>query len=162
MKTRNLSLSALTLALAALLPTGAFAQAAEFVGPETCKACHPQAHEAWQRSTHARSTRSLTDKQLQQPSCTACHAPQQSRGDRSVSCESCHGAGSLYAKSHVMKDKELSRLVGLQMPTEKTCAQCHDAHAPSLTRFNFVERKARIDHGDKAASTNAGTRADAR
>lgn len=136
----------LCLVLVAAPPAIALAQSAQFVGPETCKACHPRAHEAWRRSAHARSTRSLTEKQMERPGCTACHAPQESQGQRSVSCESCHGPGSLYAKDHVMKDRELSRLVGLEMPTEKTCARCHDARAPSLSRFNFVERKARIDH----------------
>ncbi len=148
MKIANALLFALSLfPFGAALPASALAQSAQFVGPETCKACHPRAHEAWQRSAHARSTRSLSDAQMAQPRCTACHAPEASQGrGASVSCESCHGAGSLYAKEHVMKDRELSRLVGLEMPTEKTCARCHDARAPALTRFNFVERKARIDH----------------
>ena len=87
---RLLPLLAASCALSLALPQVAAAQSAQYVGPETCKACHPAAYERWQSSAHARSSRSLTEKQLGQPSCAACHAPQMTQGQKkaAVSCES--------------------------------------------------------------------------
>jgi len=45
-----------------------------------------------------------------------------------------------------MKDAELSRLVGLLDPSEKTCRSCHDGLEPSVEEFNFEKKLKAIEH----------------
>lgn len=47
-----------------------------------------------------------------------------------VSCESCHGAGSLYQKKKTMKDRELSISLGLVEDSKKMCLNCHNEKSP--------------------------------
>jgi hypothetical protein len=119
----------------------------EFVGPESCKACHPDAYAAWRQSKHARAIESLSEPQRRDARCLSCHAPNlQDRRVESISCETCHGGGQYYAAAYVMKDQELVRMVGLLDPSEKGCRSCHDASSPSLKPFDFVEKLKLIDH----------------
>jgi cytochrome c554/c'-like protein len=119
----------------------------EFVGPESCKACHPDAYAAWRQSKHARAIESLSEPQRRDARCLSCHSPNlQDRRVESISCETCHGGGQYYAAAYVMKDQELVRLVGLLDPSEKGCRSCHDASSPSLKPFDFVEKLKLIDH----------------
>jgi formate-dependent nitrite reductase cytochrome c552 subunit len=135
--------TALTLALAAAAPT----QAADFVGPEGCKSCHPDAYEAWRISKHARALESLSPQQRVEGRCLSCHAPDLGQQNvAGVSCETCHGGGQYYAPAYVMRDPELSRLVGLVDPSERACRGCHDASSPSLLPFDFKQKLALIDH----------------
>ena len=129
----------------------AAALGAEFLGPESCKACHAEAYLAWSTSKHARSMESLTRDQQKDPRCTACHAP--NLGDQrvgAVSCETCHGAGQYYAPAYVMKDAELARLVGLLDPGERSCRSCHDQSSPSLLPFDFTSKLKAMDHWSAA------------
>ena len=133
------------------------AGAADFVGPESCKGCHPAAYAAWQQSKHARANDSLSEAQKKDARCLSCHSPDQgSQGVAHVTCETCHGGGQYYSPGYVMKDAELARLVGLVDPSEKLCRTCHDASSPSLKPFNFVESLKAIDHW---SAERAGTRA---
>ena len=145
---RTLSLALLA---AALLPGRAFA--AEFIGPENCKVCHPAAYESWKDSQHSRAAGSLSPKQQKDGRCLSCHSPEQAKNVADVGCETCHGGGQYYAPRFVMKDAELARAVGLVDPSEKMCLKCHDANAPSLQPFKFVEKLKLIDHWsvDRAA-----------
>lgn len=120
---------------------------ANYVGPESCKSCHPDAYAAWRQSKHSRAMDSLSPQQQQDARCLSCHGPdQKARNVPSVSCETCHGAGQYYAAEYVMKDPELVRMVGLDDPSEKSCRACHDASSPSLRPFDFVEKLKLIDH----------------
>jgi hypothetical protein len=60
-----------------------------------------------------------------------------------VQCETCHGAGSNYLKKSVMEGIRGKTMkaddYGLTMPTEKTCAKCHNEKA---TGGKFVDWKA--------------------
>jgi formate-dependent nitrite reductase cytochrome c552 subunit len=133
-----------------LLSTAALAAeltGTEFVGPESCKSCHPDAYAAWRLSKHARAMESLSEQQQKDARCLSCHAPNlKDRRVESVSCETCHGGGQYYAATYVMKDPELVRLVGLLDPSEKGCRSCHDASSPSLRPFHFVDKLKLIDH----------------
>jgi hypothetical protein len=89
----------------------------------------------------------LTPQQQKDGRCVSCHAPDLAeKGVAHVSCETCHGGGQHYSAAYVMKDSELSRLVGLVDPSEKQCRNCHDASTPSLRPFEFVEKLKLIDH----------------
>jgi ribosomal protein L37AE/L43A len=134
-------------ALSAAVLCSAAALGADFLGPESCKACHADAYAVWSTSKHARSLESLTREQQKDPRCIACHAPnliEQKVG--AVTCESCHGAGQYYVPSYVMKDPELARLVGLLDPGERSCRSCHDASSPSLRPFDFNAQLKAMDH----------------
>ena len=138
---RTLSLALLA---AALLPGRAFA--AEFIGPENCKVCHPAAYESWKDSQHSRAAGSLSPKQQKDGRCLSCHSPEQAKGFTDIGCESCHGGGQYHAPRYVMKDTELTRAVGMVDPSEKMCQKCHDANAPSLAPFKFADKLKLIDH----------------
>jgi hypothetical protein len=138
----------------AVLPAAllsAVAVAADFLGPESCKACHPEAYTAWSASKHARSVESLTREQQRDARCTTCHSPNLAEQRvNAVSCETCHGGGQYYAPAYVMKDPELARLVGLLDPGERSCRSCHDPGSPSLRPFDFVEKLKAMDHWTSA------------
>lgn len=134
----------------ALLAGGGDARAdEEVVGAEVCKACHAEAFETWSKGPHARAAARLSKVQAADPRCQTCHAPLAAEGLGGVQCESCHGAGSAYARSYVMRDTELVRLVGLEDPSPKVCARCH-AEAPSLRTFEYEAARARIRHWPEA------------
>lgn len=123
------------------------AQAHDFLGPESCQSCHVEAYAQWRSSAHARARTSLTPVQQRDARCLTCHSPNE--GDQrvqGVSCETCHGGGKYYSTTYVMKDSELSRLLGLVDPTEKACRSCHEGSAPSLKPFEFVARLKAMDH----------------
>lgn len=129
----------------ALVPTSA--AAADFLGAESCKACHPEAYAAWRTSKHARSFETLSPQQKNDARCASCHAPDlREQKVAGVTCETCHGGGQYYSPRYVMKDSELARLVGLTDPSEKQCRSCHDTSSPSLRPFDFVQKLGLIDH----------------
>jgi hypothetical protein len=134
-----------SLALAALLAP-ALALAADHIGAETCKACHPAAYQAWKEGPHARALAGLPEAQRKEGRCTSCHAPDLERGSAAVSCETCHGGGRAYAHAYVMRDRELARALGLQEVGEKTCLGCHTESTPSLVRFDAAKKLPLIDH----------------
>jgi hypothetical protein len=139
---RHLAATAL---LWALVPSSS--HAGDKVGPETCKACHPSAYEAWLATPHARSRESLPERSRSEARCLSCHAPDADDGLTGVSCESCHGGGRLYAAPYVMRDAELARALGLADPGEKTCLGCHTDSTPSLVKFEYARKIALIRHG---------------
>ena len=69
-----------------------------------------------------------------------------------VGCESCHGAGGDYYKSKVMKGITNGSIdpqsVGLTIPNEDTCKECHNANdiMPIKENFNFKKMWAKIAH----------------
>lgn len=143
-----------------IAPLGTDAQAAEFVGSESCRSCHEVAYEQWKKGPHARSFVSLTPAQQKDQRCIQCHAPDlPSGGEPAVSCESCHGAGEYYWPEHVMRDAELARATGLVTPTAQSCLLCHDASSPAVTPFDAAAKMKVIDHWtkDRELRTQAAT-----
>jgi hypothetical protein len=131
---------------AALAVAAPAAGAADRVGPETCKACHPAAYEAWRATPHARARESLPERSRGDRRCLSCHAPELEDGIAGVACESCHGAGRLYSAPYVMRDAELARALGLADPGERACAGCHTESTPSLVRFDYARKLQLIQH----------------
>ncbi len=121
-----------------------------YVGAERCKSCHPAAYKAWEESAHARAYQGLAEAHKSETRCTLCHTltpDDLTKRFSGVQCESCHGPGRFYSPLYVMKDKELSRLVGLVKPNEETCKRCHDQNAPAIEPFDYVKAWQRIAHG---------------
>lgn len=141
----------LLLLAAAVTAAPTSSTAGDKVGPESCKACHPAAYEAWKAGPHARARESLGERHAADARCLSCHAPDAEDGLAGVSCETCHGPGRRYAAAYVMRDAELARLVGLVDPGEKTCAACHTESTPSLVRFDYARKLPLIRHWDEPA-----------
>ncbi|MFH1852228.1 MAG: cytochrome c family protein [Candidatus Neomarinimicrobiota bacterium] len=71
-------------------------------------------------------------------------------GLQSVSCEACHGPGSAYKSSKVMKDIFAGtvdgKTVGLIEPNEALCVTCHNQKSPTFKPFKFADRVKEIAH----------------
>jgi Zn finger protein HypA/HybF involved in hydrogenase expression len=139
--------------VAVALPVAAMA--ADFVGPEACKTCHPIAYESWRSGPHARAASSLPEKNRKDTRCMSCHSPEEDKKIAGVSCETCHGPGQFYAKSYVMRDREVARAVGLADPGERACGACHTESTPSLVRFDYRKKFPMIEHREGPAKRPA-------
>jgi hypothetical protein len=130
------------------------ASAAEHVGAEACRTCHEPEYQQWRASGHAVALARLTPVQQRDRACRSCHTMAPLSDDASLSgvqCESCHGAGGLYDLRYVMKDRVLSRLLGLKEPTEEACATCHTQEGPSVRPFVWKEKIELVRHLKKKA-----------
>ena len=154
----------------------AAAHEAVYVGAQTCKNCHAQAFEVWEKAVttdntlneegkeisrmvgHSKAWQTLVDADKDMDrSCIGCHSigfmqpggyckASQVDFRKNVQCESCHGAGSLHAQSG---DK---RFIKRQVPEEQ-CRSCHHVpHIQSYDSFNYEDRLVKIlgkGHGEK-------------
>ena len=153
-----------------------FAQEAEYIGAAKCKMCHnkPETgtqYDKWKASKHANAYAVLatpeakkiaTEKGIADPQkdqkCLKCHSTAAAHADlnlsgvveEGVSCESCHGPGSLYKSMAVMKSKEQSVAKGLIIPDEKVCKTCHNAESPTFKGFDFAAATKTIAHPNPA------------
>ena len=136
------------------------AQDFEYVGAKKCKMCHNKdakgaQYKQWAASVHAKAMESLNADEAKDPSCLKCHSTHGSvnpdliltlKVAEGVSCESCHGPGSKYFPSGVMKNREKSIAKGLIVPDEKVCTKCHSEESPHFKGFNFDEYVKKIAH----------------
>ncbi len=147
----------------------------KYVGAEACaKICHKAAKQGeqlkiWQNSAHCKAYETLAsekamsvakEKGIENPQeaeeCLTCHVTAPGIGDEmkeptfskteGVGCERCHGPGSLYKKMSIMKDIEKAKELGLQIPDEQTCLECHNEKSPTYVPFTYEERWAQIAH----------------
>jgi hypothetical protein len=139
--------AALTLAV---FSAPAQAPSSSLVGAAACARCHQSAYRSWQASAHARANASLPAENRSDSRCLRCHGSAE-EGTGGVQCESCHGPGKIYARRHVMKDRELSRLVGLQPASLENCARCHTETSPRLQKFLPEKAWLLVKHGREAA-----------
>ena len=138
------------------------AQDAKYIGAAKCKMCHNKAEKGeqynkWLASPHAKAMASLKGDEAKNPKCLKCHSTA-ACGDQGliasitvaegVSCESCHGPGSLYKVATVMKDQKLALSKGMIIPDEKVCKKCHNEESPNYKGFNYKEYVAKIAHDD--------------
>ncbi len=148
----------------------------KYVGVAKCKTCHNtkkigKQYTVWKNSLHAKAMESLKSEKalkyakehkIADPSkdatCTKCHSTMASidkslidpKGkltiEEGVSCESCHGPGSVYKKRSIMIDREKAIASGLVVPTEKVCVTCHNKDNPFYKPFDFKTYSAKIAH----------------
>lgn len=103
---------------------------ATYVGGATCAGCHPAADQFWKTTGHAKAYETLETIHKQYDlECISCHVTgweepggacnvAKVEGRKDVTCESCHGPGSLHVKAPTQA--KLPRQVG-----ESTCLGCH-------------------------------------
>ncbi len=156
----------LVLGFALTISAAGFAQA-KYIGVNGCKMCHNKAEKGaqfaqWQKTGHAQAYSKLDDAGKKNPDCLKCHSTAGSvdksllatiKVDEGVSCESCHGPGSMYKTAAIMKNKEQALAKGMVEPTEATCKACHlgkkpDGHKEASKPWNFAEFKKAISHPD--------------
>ncbi|MBX2813351.1 MAG: cytochrome c family protein [Myxococcales bacterium] len=123
--------------------------AREPIGATRCGTCHIAEFEDWRVSAHARSLASLTKEQQKDPTCRSCHtlAPNSDdEGLAGVQCESCHGIGTYYAPTHVMRDRQLAQLLGLQTISAATCRGCHSGVDARLKPIDYRKMIESVSH----------------
>ena len=136
------------------------AQDFEYVGSKKCKMCHNKdakgaQYKQWVESKHAKAMESLNAEEAKDPTCLKCHSTHGSvdpdlvltlKVEEGVSCESCHGPGSKYYPSGIMKSREKAMAKGLILPTKEVCVECHNEKSPHFKGFNFDEYVKLITH----------------
>ena len=169
-----------TVAFLAMFAGGALlAQDFKYIGAPKCKMCHNkpekgEQYNKWMAAPHANAMKSLGNEKsiayakangiadpTKEASCLKCHstfhqvAPNLRAGiteSEGVSCESCHGPGSMYKGASVMKNRELSMQKGLILPTKEVCETCHNEDNPFHKPFDYAAASAKIAHPDPALS----------
>lgn len=150
------------LGLAIIFSSTVIAQDFKYVGATKCKMCHNKPEKGdqfakWAASPHAKAMSVLKGDEAKNPKCIKCHSTAASVDagmlagipvEEGVSCESCHGPGSIYKSATIMKNMELAMSKGLVMPTEKVCKKCHNEESPNYKGFNFAEYSKKIAHND--------------
>jgi hypothetical protein len=115
------ALTGLTALVATAAPT--------YIGADKCKMCHKVQYDSWLAvGTHSKSLEKAkaSTNQKWDASCLGCHSTNKSETAKGVECEACHGPGSDYKALSVMKDRAKAVAAGLNIPTQATCATCHD------------------------------------
>ena len=125
-----------------------------YVGVRVCAGCHAAAamgaqYGHWLRSKHSQAYAALarpesleitklsglrTDPQ-ESAVCLGCHAAASHAEawekdetfhiEDGAQCEGCHGPGSEYATTAVMRDRQAAKSAGLMLPGRESCVSCH-------------------------------------
>jgi len=152
----------LLLGLVFLIGSFASAQSFKYVGADKCKMCHNkpatgEQYNKWKAGPHAKAMETLKGADRENPKCLKCHSTAASVDkslvatvtlEEGVSCESCHGPGSIYKSAGIMKNQQLALTKGMILPTEDVCKKCHNSESPNFKGFNYEEYKAKIAHND--------------
>jgi hypothetical protein len=137
-----------------------YSQGYKYIGAPKCKMCHNKPNKGeqynkWFAGPHANSLKSLSAEEAKDPKCLKCHSTAASieaklKGGinikEGVSCEACHGPGSMYKSPALMKNRKASMSKGLIVPDEELCKKCHNEESPSFKGFNYEEYLAKIAH----------------
>ena len=131
----------------------------KYIGAVKCKMCHNkpdkgEQYNKWLAGPHAKAMESLKGDDATNPKCLKCHSTAAVgkklnmgvKTSEGVSCESCHGPGSVYKSMSIMKDRAKSVANGLIIPSEKLCKTCHNSESPHYKGFNYAEYLKKIAH----------------
>ena len=153
-----------------------------YTGADDCQGCHAstaagEIFQAWKQSPHAsardilnseQAQQYLTANNLEQTACLKCHTTlgrtglnerEQKINAEGVSCERCHGPGSGYSQSAIMKDRESFMQHGGSPGSLENCYTCHASelgntpiHCPFQTEeFNAEQSWPEIAHPIRAS-----------
>lgn len=150
------------LGLAIIFSTTVNAQQFKYIGAAKCKMCHNKPnkgaqYDKWAEGPHANALETLKGDEKNDPKCLKCHSTAARvdgslvatlGDDEGVSCESCHGPGSVYKNAGIMRNQKLALSKGMILPTEEVCIQCHNEESPTFKGFNYDEFVAKISHDD--------------
>ena len=159
-------------AAGAYLVRPAPAQEYVYVGVQKCQICHRTERQGkqfpiWEESRHAKSFAALsgpdaaskektgapTTPAAENESCLKCHAPLYAKAPEikaeGVTCEVCHGPGSVYKKLSLMNDRAEAAQRGLVVyeNADKIKALCLTCHAGAHGKtFDFDAAWPKIKH----------------
>jgi hypothetical protein len=163
--------------LSLLIMSTASAQTYKYIGADKCKMCHNKPatgdqYAKWLADPHSKALKTLSSQAsldyakkngiadpAKEAKCLKCHstfdavAPALRGGilaTDGVSCESCHGPGSMYKSPAIMKNQEQALKTGLVLPTKELCVTCHNKENPFHKEFNFDTFKTKIAHPNPA------------
>jgi hypothetical protein len=149
----------------------------KYIGADKCKLCHNKPatgdqYNKWLKDPHSQAIITLSSQKAldyakkngiadatKDPKCLKCHStydridPKLRGGilaTDGVSCETCHGPGSIYKSPSVMKNLAQAKTVGLIVPDKQLCLQCHNKDNPFFKEFNFETYSAKIAHPNPA------------
>ncbi len=139
-----------------------YSQSFKYIGAAKCKMCHNKPNKGeqynkWMEGPHANAMKSLSADEAKDPKCLKCHSTAASVDPKlmgginpteGVSCESCHGPGSMYKAPAIMKNQKVAITKGLIVPDEELCKTCHNSESPTFKGFNYEEYLAIIAHPD--------------
>ena len=129
-------------------------EASKYVGAETCKTCHEEIYNAWQKTPHWKTTLNIKGGPAKQ-GCEGCHGPGadhvagggdktkifvfegKSRQETSARCLSCHGEA--HQQSHFAESSHSSSDVG--------CLDCHSPHHAKGKEFLLVQEQRQLCYG---------------
>jgi len=126
----------------------------DFIGSERCKICHKEEYEIFAKTAHKDTSKSLDKNNKKNHECLMCHSMDKDGRIMEIGCEACHGGGKYYSQEYVMKDKELSRLIGLKKPDQETCKKCHTDDTPKINKMDIKEGMKKIEHKKSKKSEN--------
>jgi hypothetical protein len=132
----------------------------QYIGAAKCKICHNKEatgaqYAKWETSKHAQAMKSLTGDDAKNPKCLKCHSTYYFVGEsqvatltpeEGVSCETCHGPGSVYKSMSIMSKRETALANGMIMPSEELCKKCHNSESPNFKGFDYKAYLAKIAH----------------
>ncbi|MBI3762103.1 MAG: hypothetical protein HY260_09615 [Chloroflexi bacterium] len=166
MRTRFIcALAAMILAAAAFVISAQTARADDgggYVGPDTCKTCHPEQAEAWADAPHADAAKVTAFVEAWQAAkspgyCLSCHTtgydPNTGKyAFEGVTCESCHGA---FVAGHPQKPMTMDSSpqacgrchkstlneweISLHGKQDIGCVACHDVHGATVKTGSATE-----------------------
>ena len=125
--------------------------AQSYIGAAKCKMCHNSVtkgaqYTKWKETKHANAWSVLSETEKNNSECVSCHSTAANIQSDGVSCESCHGAGSVYKSMTIMKDREKSLANGLTLPSKEVCEKCHNDKSPHFKGFDYEKAKILITH----------------
>lgn len=148
-----------------------------YIGVEACAMCHKTEKQGkqldiWQNSAHSKAYQTLLTPEAEQiakekgfetpaaktEACLKCHASgynvdasllgKKFKIEDGVQCETCHGPGSDYKSTSIMKNREEAIKNGLifyENPKD-LCVKCHNEESPTYKEMNFDEAYEKIKH----------------
>jgi DmsE family decaheme c-type cytochrome len=135
-------------------PAAASAKESEYVGADTCKTCHEDLYNAWEKSPHWKTTLNKREGASHQ-GCEACHGPGSAHveggGDKTkiflfekapnkeinARCLSCHAGGT----------EHLKVVNSIHSQNDVSCISCHSPHHPRTKEFLLVKAQPELCFG---------------
>lgn len=145
----------------------------KYIGAEKCKLCHNkpatgEQYKKWMEEPHSKALATLSGQKAmdyakknniadpaKEEKCLKCHSTYH-RADpslratitptESVSCETCHGAGSSYKSPMIMKNRAMAVKAGLIIPDKALCVQCHNKDNPFPKEFDYEASLKKVLH----------------
>jgi hypothetical protein len=124
----------------------------KYLGEKNCASCHKKEYEIWLKSAHAKAYEKLSMEKREDITCLWCHSTD-ARDNfkaltlKSVSCEACHGLGTLYTTGSMTDNFAEYHKSRLKKQDESVCLGCHTkARTPAVTDFDYQASLEKIKH----------------